>query len=197
VQEPGRQFCETATQGKEDAASGVGIGAGAVAHREVDAEVVGDAAEAVVADPRQEQLSEVPGVNDRAGRGNAGALEELEVEVDALTDDGTIAEEVGKLGGNGREQRRLFEGGSLDAGKALDLESGKPSRPHERIELAEDAVEAERDRGDLDYFIVVGVETGSLGIDCDVTGRSHAGANLGFERMRESAPTDCSGVARR
>ena len=41
--------------------------------------------------------------------GDAGAAEELDVEVDALTDDRAIADELGKLGGDGREERRVLE----------------------------------------------------------------------------------------
>ncbi len=139
-------------------------------HREVNAEALRDAAQAVVAEAGQQQLRQVEGVVHGAAEQHAAATQEVDVELDALADHRAVADEVCNLARYGRERWRRLELGRADAGETLHLIRRRMRRPHQRLVLADHAPAIERDRRDLDDLIGIRVQTGGLGIEGDVAG---------------------------
>ncbi len=170
MQQPGWQPIEALAEGEEDAAGGIGVGAGAMALGEIDLEALGNAAEAELALAGQEELGHVEGVVGGAGREDAAAIEEVDVEADVLAHERAIADELGELGGDGGKARRVVQRRCLDAGETFDLEGRRLVGAHEGLEFGFDAVKAEGDGSDLDDLVVFGVEAGGLGVEGDVAG---------------------------
>ena len=106
LEEGRRQRREPRAQRQEDATRRLGVGAGAVPHREVDLEALGNAAQAEVGQAGQHELGELKGVEGGSRRPDAGPLEEGDVEADAVADDRAVADELGQLAGEGAEARR-------------------------------------------------------------------------------------------
>jgi hypothetical protein len=187
VEHPDRELLEAVALGEEDGARGFGVSVGAVAEGEVDAEVVGDAAKAVVTQAGQEELGKIECVVDGAGEVYATAGEKRRVELDALADDGAIGYEVSDFGGDGREVWGLAEVFDVNAGETLDGERREFRGADEGAVLAEDGFAIEGDGGDLDDLVGFRVETGGLGIEGDVAGhRASVQGLVVVEQMTES-----------
>ncbi len=132
VQQPARQLGQPPAQRQEDGARRVGVGVGAMAQREIDVEMLGDAAQAVIVQAGQQAAG--PGRGCRTARPATQTplrARKRRVELDVLPDDRAIADERGDLRRHGGEVRRGGQLGGMDARQALDAvtAAGAPVAP--------------------------------------------------------------------
>ena len=132
---------------------------------ELDAEVVGDRAEAAFAQSRKQQPGQVERVVRRPDDLHAGAREKRRVERRVLPDDRVEADELFHFARDRREVRRALEFLRVDASERLDAVLEPLVRIDQRVIAVDHAVRVEPDRGDFDDLVALRIEAGRFEVD--------------------------------
>ena len=178
--------CEPLSQRHEDAARRVRVGHRAMTVREFDAKVIGDRAEAALAQSRQQQ----PGKLERVVRWpkdlHAFARKECGIECRVLSNDRIQSDEGLELNRDRAEMRRRLKFRRIDAGEHRDAVLKLLVRIDERLERVDHARRIEPDSGDFDDLVGVRIKPGRFEIERNVR---HGERFLVPERaMQRTAP---------
>ena len=167
AQQRSRQRLEAPQQREEDVARRLRVRQRSVRLPWLHLEQFGQCREIEVIRGRQQHRRDLPGVVGRPRQIDTGARQEVEVELDVLSDDRAIPDEGGELARDPLEPRRVRDIAVGDARQLLDLRRNQPPGVDQRVELLAAAVAVEARRADLRDLVDLRVEPGRLEVERD------------------------------